>query len=210
MKKQFCLLLSIVLAVSCMQSQDSSSNNIVGGPCEGCEAVLEYKSKPTLASDTLPEFNQATTKIKIKGIVYAADGVTPAKNIIIYAYHTNEKGIYPTTTSSKGWERRHGYLRTWLKTNNKGEYSFYTCKPASYPNSTVPQHIHMVVKEPNINEYYIDDIMFTDDPNLPKGVANRKKPRGGTGLVTPQNKNGILIATRNIYLGKNIPNYPLK
>ena len=48
--------------------------------------------------------------------------------------------------------RRHGYIRGWMKTNEKGQYRFYTLKPASYPNSTAVKHIHPTIKEPGKNE----------------------------------------------------------
>ena len=136
------------------------------------------------------------------------DGKTPASNVIVYAYHTDEKGIYPSTDQSKGWERRHGYLRGWIKTDADGKYTFYTLRPASYPNTTIPQHIHVTVKEPDKNEYYIDDFHFEDDPNLPERIKKRENPRGGSGVVTLKKNGEISETKRNIILGLNIPNYP--
>ncbi len=85
---------------------------------------------------------------------------TPAEGVIIYLYHTDATGHYPVKQDSKGWEKRHGYLRGWMRTNEKGEYKFATMRPVAYPGGTEPAHIHMIIKEPGINEYYIDDILF--------------------------------------------------
>ena len=199
----------IVCMISCVNSQQKNNSvKKVGGSCEGCEAIYEYGNKVLNTIDTLPQFKNASQKIKVTGTIYEKDGITPAKNVILYAYHTNEKGIYPKKSDSKGWERRHGFIRGWIKTDKTGKYTIYTFRPASYPNTTIEQHIHLTVKEPDKNEYYIDDITFSNDPNLSSRTKNRIKPRGGKGIVTLKNQMGFLTAKRDIILGLNIPNYP--
>jgi protocatechuate 3,4-dioxygenase beta subunit len=181
----------------------------IGGPCEGCEAIHEspvtfYKLKHT---DTLAGFFEPGEKLHIKGVVYNADNQTPAPGVIIYLYHNDNKGLYPTKGNEKGWDKRHGYLRGWLKTNDKGEYECFTNRPASYPNSNNPQHIHITIKEPGKNEYWIDEIHFTDDPLLTAQTKSHFQNRGGSGLVTLVKKNNMLYGQRNIILGKNVPGY---
>jgi len=209
--KKVYLLITLILFSSCIKSQNNKETlNHIGGPCEGCEAIYEYGDKHLKNVDTLPDFNNSNNKIKISGTVYQNDGKNPAKDVIIYIYHTNEKGIYPSNSGSKGWERRHGYLRGWVKTNKDGKYTFYTLRPASYPNTTIPQHIHITLKEPDKNEYYLDDFYFEDDPNLPERMKTKENPRGGSGIVSLQNNSLISEVTRDIILGLNIPSYPIK
>ena len=196
----FCLL-------SCAESQNRQSQQI-GGPCQGCEAVYEYGTQSLQAIDTLPKFKELPNPIYISGTVYQKDGQTPAPDVILYIYHTNNEGKYPSTAQSKGWERQHGYLRGWLKTDANGNYGFYTSRPASYPNSSLPQHIHITVKEPDKGEYYIEDFYFESDPNLPSSFKTREHPRGGSGVISLRNENGLQTAKRDIILGLNIPNYP--
>lgn len=198
------ILLCILLLSACAKSQN---NTIIGGPCEGCEAIYENKNKRLKNTDTFPGFSSGNEKIMISGVVYQLDGKTPASNVILYLYHTDTSGKYPKRDNSTGWEARHGYLRIWLKTNEKGIYKFYTTRPASYPNSSVPQHIHIVVKEPNKLEYYVEDFFFSDDPHITPNIVNRKRPRGGSGVITLQKKNDILEGKRDIILGLHIPNY---
>jgi len=124
-------------------------------------------------------------------------------------YHTNQQGIYPTKGNETGWGKRHGYIRGWMKTNEKGEYRFYTSRPASYPNSNNPQHIHITIKEPELNEYWIDDYHFADDAFITADIKNTEGKRGGPGLLHLQTQNGIAKAKRNIILGLNIPGYPV-
>ncbi|HET6996337.1 MAG TPA: hypothetical protein VFI06_15190, partial [Chitinophagaceae bacterium] len=116
----------------------------VGARCEGCEAIYETTVPFDKLSyiDTLPDFNESGPRIEISGTVYQVDGKTPAPGVILYVYHTDQAGLYSKKGNEKGWGKRHGYIRGWIKTNDQGEYRFYTLVPASYPNSTNPKHIH--------------------------------------------------------------------
>lgn len=212
------LICSSLSLVSCGQKGSQPANNNksskpetkVGGSCERCEAI--YESPVAFENlnevDTLPDFNEPGPKIEISGTIYQPDGKTPAPGVILYIYHTDQKGLYATKENEKGWAKRHGYIRGWIKTNALGQYRFYTLVPASYPNSTNPKHIHPVIKEPGKSEYWIDEFVFADDPLLPKEERTRTHPVGGGGVLTTEIKDGMLRATRNIILGLNVVNYP--
>ena len=182
----------------------------VGGPCEGCEAIFEcpVPFEQLSWTDTMPDFNDAGPKIEISGMIYQTDGITPAAGVVLYIYHTDQRGIYAKKGNETGWAKRHGYIRGWIKTNAQGQYKFYTLIPASYPNSSNPKHIHPVIKEPGKNEYWIDEFVFDDDPLLPDKERNREKPVGGSGVLKASMKEGMLRATRNITLGLNVEDYP--
>jgi protocatechuate 3,4-dioxygenase, beta subunit len=180
----------------------------VGGGCEGCEALFEYGLKKLSWIDTLPDFNEPEPKLEISGTIYQTDGKTPAKDVILYLYHTDQKGIYPQRGNETGWGKRHGYIRGWIKTNEDGQYKFYTLRPASYPISRAPQHIHPTIKEPGKNEYYIDEYLFADDPFVDENVRASQQKRGGSGIITLSKKqSGTWAGKRDIILGMNIPNY---
>jgi protocatechuate 3,4-dioxygenase beta subunit len=193
---------------------DKSSKPItrhVGGTCEGCEAIYEspIPFEKLNQVDTLPDFNESGPKIEISGIVYQRDGKTPAKDVVIYVYHTDQTGRYSTKGNETGWGKRHGYIRGWVKTDKNGFYQFYTLRPVSYPNSNIPQHIHATVKEPDKNEYWIDEYVFDDDPFLTASERGKAKKRDGDGIIklVPE-ANGMAHGTRHIILGLNIPDYP--
>jgi protocatechuate 3,4-dioxygenase, beta subunit len=184
----------------------------VGGRCEGCEAIYESPFETLNETDTLPDFNEPGPKIEISGIIFQKDGKTPAPGIILYVYHTDQKGIYAKRGNETGWAKQHGYIRGWMKTDKNGFYRFYTLIPASYPNSTNPKHIHPTIKEPGYSEYWIDDFVFLDDPLLPASEKTKTHPVGGSGVLRPApadtvTKDGILRATRNIILGQNVQDY---
>lgn len=191
------------------QTQNVSQQQRVGGQCEGCEAIYENKTDFSKLNWqlTLPGYNDKGPKLHVSGVVYKEDGKTPAAGTILYFYHTDQTGNYPPGNET-GWGRRHGYIRGWLKTNEKGEYSIKTLRPAAYPNRGAAAHIHCIVKEANMNEYYIGDFLFADDPLLSSEEKTNASVRGGNGVLKPKQQGGILIAERNIYLGRNVMNYP--
>lgn len=206
MNRIYLLLCYLPLLINCNAQQQTQTQK-VGGPCKGCEAIFEYGSKVLSAIDTLADFKQTEPKLKLHGTVYKEDGKTPAENVIIYIYHTDREGLYTAEQNAAGWGRKHGYLRGWTKTNKLGQYTFYTFRPAAYPSGTEPEHIHITIKEPDKNEYYIDEIVFTDDPLLTKAERPALSNRGGSGMVSPILKAGIQHIKRDIFLGLNIPNY---
>lgn len=169
--------------------------------CEGCEAIHEHSFDDLTWSATIPDGDEPGEPLILTGTVYEPDGTTPAGDVIVYAYHTNAEGIYPTRGDETAWARRHGYLRGWIKTDEAGRYRFSTIKPGSYPSRNAPAHVHMTVKEPNTREYWIDDVMFDDDPLVNDAVRRGMRGRGGPGIVTlTRSKDGAFLAERDIIL----------
>ncbi|HMJ48124.1 MAG TPA: hypothetical protein VK498_12395 [Ferruginibacter sp.] len=206
MKLSLLMLALCITLKGCSQSNKESIK--VGDGCEGCAAVYESPVSFDQLNyvDTLPDFFEAGPKMEISGVIYNMDG-KPAKDVVLFIYHTDQKGLYSKKGDEKGWAKRQGYIRGWMKTNEKGEYKFYTLRPASYPNSNNPQHIHPTIKEPGKSEYWIDEFLFDDDPFLTAGQRKHNQQRGGDGVITLKKDNEMLIGKRNIYLGKNVPNY---
>lgn len=209
MKKVFLFSLFFIVFGNVSCKTQSLEEKIVGGPCEGCEAIHEYGNKILRAIDTLPGFNDNSNQPKmiVSGTVFKNDGTTPASNVIIYIYHANRQGIYELKGNEKGWAKRHGYNRGWVKTAKDGKYTFYTFRPGVYPDGTEPEHIHITIKEPEMVAYYLDEFFFEDDPTLKPEMINKMPKRGGSGVVKPYKLDGMLHVERDIILGKNIPDY---
>lgn len=148
--------------------------------------------------------------MRIEGTVIDKRGRS-ASGVIVYAYQTNAQGLYPTDERFRGQAAfRHGRLRGWVQTDASGRYRFDTIRPTGYPNSDLPEHIHMHVIEVGCCTYYIDDVMFEDDPRLtPNMIRQLTLGRGGSGVVMPRpdGAGGYLVA-RDIVLGERIPGHP--
>lgn len=181
----------------------------VGGGCDGCE--LMYIGMPTTISsvDTSDGWFGKGQKLLVTGIVYKLDGRTPAPDVIIYYWQTDDKGYYSPKNGMDEKAKRHGHIRGWVKTDSKGKYSIFTVRPAPYPNANIPAHIHTSIKEPHLkNEYYVDEFSFDDDQLLTSVERNKSENRGGSGVLRVLISDDLQIAEHNIILGLNIPNYP--
>ena len=187
-------------------SLSAQADRVVGGRCEGCEALHDRSPARMLASDTLDGYGERGTPLHLFGTVRHASGA-PAGGVILYVYHTNERGLYEAAPTATGFALRHGQHRGWVKTGADGRYDFFTFRPASYPNSGAPAHIHLTVKEPGTIAHYLDDFLFTDDPFLTPKVRATQPGRGGSGICTPNWQKGAWRVQRDICLGQAVPGY---
>lgn len=201
------VVLCLTVVLTAVEAQIPQNAQLVGGRCEGCEAVFEYGSRTLSPVDTLPDFASAEPKVKITGTIYRPDGKTPADGVILYVYHTDRSGVYATKGDETGWARRHGYIRGWVKTGRDGRYTFYTFRPASYPNTTVSQHIHPTILESDGRYYWINEFLFDDDPHLSPRERDQRNARGSEGVISLRKEGKLLVGERNIVLGRNVPGY---
>lgn len=183
---------------------------IIGQPCEGCEAVFEGLPQTLSSHSRIAPKGEPGEAMRIEGTVRDGQG-RPAAGVIVYAYHTDANGIYPRDERMGGRAAyRHGRLRGWAQTDEQGRYVFDTIRPAGYPNSGIPAHVHMIVIEVGCCAYFIDDIHFDDDPRLSPDKRKQPSPGvGGPGLVTPgKDPGGSWVVVRDIVLGEKVPGYP--
>lgn len=187
----------------------NTTATIIGGSCESCELMYIDMPGNIPAIDTSAGWNENGQKLLVKGTVYKQDGKAPATGVIIYYWQTDNNGLYSPAPGLDEKARRHGHIRGWMRTGTDGTYALYTIRPAPYPNSDNPSHIHIAVKEPAItNEYYIDEVLFDDDKLLTAAFKNRIGNRGGNGIVKVTVQDSLQLAQRDIILGLNIPGYP--
>lgn len=198
--------LAILMAANPALAQVTGDEPVVGGPCEGCEAVFQGLPGELGSSARLGPEDEPGEKLVLTGTVFGPGG-EPAPDIVIYAYQTDAEGIYRPLEDKPRAARRHGALRGWARTHADGRYEFLTVRPGSYPGTTIPQHIHLHVIEPGRCTYYIEDVRFTDDPMLPDNPGGNG--RGGPGLGAPvKDDAGVWHLVRDILLGRNISGYP--
>ena len=187
----------------------TDKKKLIGGGCDGCK--LMYVGIPTNINsiDTSAGWTEKGQKLLITGKVYKLGGNIPAPNVIIYYWQTDNNGYYSPKEGMNEQAKRHGHIRGWVKSDDKGNYSIYTIRPAPYPNDNMPAHIHTSIKEPNIeDEYYIDEFVFDDDILLTGKKRKTNENRGGSGVLRVLIDKDMQVAEHNIILGLNIPNYP--
>jgi protocatechuate 3,4-dioxygenase beta subunit len=188
----------LFILISChSKSQDQM-------PTDNC-LVFDEAPKNLSSIVNIAAPNEPGERLTVKGTVFQSDGKTPARNVVMYFYHTNTKGIY----AKRGSEDRssfawwHGYHRGWLRTNERGEYTIHTVKPSPYPTRIEPAHIHCLVKSPEQKLcYYIGDFVFKNDPLANEHYwynveRNGHRRYGGMELVK---RNGVWEGKRDINL----------
>lgn len=171
---------------------------VIGGACEGCEWVFDEQPFTLRSHARIAPRDQPGAPMVIEGAVTTRQGAA-APGVIVYAYHTDQTGIYPHAAN------RHGSLRGWAITDPEGRYRFETIRPGAYPSRNVPEHVHIHVIEPGIGTYYIDNLEFEDDP---LNSRRAREQRGGDGFTLPVRRGGIWHSRRDIVLGRNISGYP--
>lgn len=192
------------LSAACSRAQQAQTNQKARGDlyaCEGCEAIDERDPATLSASAVLAGPDEPGERMRLSGRVFALDGMTPVPGIIIYAHHTNIEGLYANGTAESEWSRRNGRLRGWVKTDAEGRYAFDTIKPAPYPDLTGPAHVHLYVKEPGRQTYYVDDVVFEGEFKVDATYRAAQEFRGGSGIVRlGMDSDGVLTAVRDIRL----------
>ncbi len=187
----------------------NNSKKIVGGGCEGCELMYVGMPEEIKSEHISIGWQEGNQKLIITGKIYETDGKTPAKNVIVYYWHTDDNGLYSSDSRTPEQAREHGRLRGWVKSDEDGNYKIKTSRPAAYPNDNIPQHIHLSIKEPDIANEYFADLYFDDDPLYLKHKKRYgKADRAGTEILRVVLDGDVQIAEHNIILGLNIPDYP--
>jgi protocatechuate 3,4-dioxygenase beta subunit len=128
------------------------------------------------------------TPLVINGRVFQSDGRTPAAGITVFAYHTDANGHYDVPSAGPhSWR-----LKGWAITGADGRFEFRTIRPASYPNATIPQHVHLFVEGPSLPRRGVSDIEFDDDPKVTASQREASKRAGIFGGIRPVSKrNGV-------------------
>lgn len=139
------------------------------------------------AARIAPE-DEPGTPLVINGRVYQSDGRTPAAGITVFAYQTDRNGVYDAPgRGPHSWR-----LKGWTVTDAEGRFQFHTIRPASYPNATVPQHVHLHVEGPNVPRRWTTELEFDDDPKVTARERAESSRAGMFGGVRPVTKrNGI-------------------
>lgn len=163
--------------------------------------VYDYSEKNLNHVDTIPDFASKDNKLKISGTIYHSDGVTPAKDVILYIFQPDEDGDYVMKRDDQ--RKRYVHHRGWIKTDANGKYTFYTFMPGKYMRTKELKQIHRVIKEPGKPEYAIKSFFFNDDPLLPE-LTLACRAKAVSSMLRLEEKDGMFVATKDIKLSNDI------
>lgn len=145
--------------------------------------------------------NDPGEKLLITGTIFKADGLTPYPDIILYAYQTDHRGYYSKKGDETGFQKWHGRLHGWCKTDSNGQYEIHSIRPAPYPDNTMPAHIHTAIKTEKAM-FYINDFVFKDDPLVNDKYLSSIRQSGDNGVVDIMKFKGIWKGKRDIIINQ--------
>lgn len=114
-----------------------------------------------------------------------ADG-KPVDDALVYAYQTSSRGWYaagaPHVSGNSG-DYKHARLFAHCRTDAQGRFELASVRPAGYPRSDLPAHIHLVIE--GAGRERVTEIRFSDDPRLtPAQIEESERARFE--IVTPE------------------------
>lgn len=127
------------------------------------EAVRKYADAEPL---TLVTEDEPGERIEVSGVVKDESG-KPVAGAVIYAYHTDTKGVYSSkggNTASMG-DSLNPRLFGYIKTRGDGKYTFKTIRPGGYPDGGPPAHIHFEIRADGYQDL-VTEMMFEGDKRL--------------------------------------------
>lgn len=163
-----------LLAASCAQAQDADWLRM-------WEAAQRQRPRTISSTARIAPAKEPGTPLVIHGRVFQHDGKTPARDVIVFAYQTDNRGEY-----GDGLWRLHG----WVRSDAEGRFTFETIRPASYPSSRNPAHVHLTIEGPNLPRRWTSELQFLDDPFVSAAQKRESEAAGVFGGVRPVTTRG--------------------
>ena len=190
------LFFGVSLSLSAQDSidilEDESNNYLERHP------IYDHVEFQLNSTDTIPDFESKANKLKISGTIYLSDGVTPAKDVILFIEQADEQGDFDLRTKD---DKRYAYHRGWIKTDANGQYTFYTFLPGNDRRYNQLQQLFPSIKEPSKPAYDIESFLFDEDPLLTKLCRKKITKKGDpTRILQPKKVDGLLVVTKDIVL----------
>ena len=164
---------------------------------QALERAQRARPRQLSANGRIAPAGEPGTPLVIHGRVFREDGRTPAPDIIVFAYHTDARGLYDVPSSGPhSWR-----LRGWVKTDGQGRFQFTTIRPAPYPNRNTAAHVHFAIEGPGVPRQF-SGVTFEGDPLLTAAERAESAKAGRFGTVRPvETHDGVQQVTLEIRIG---------
>ncbi|MBT8257534.1 MAG: hypothetical protein KJO49_03615 [Bacteroidia bacterium] len=153
-------------------------------------------------TDTIPDFQTKAEKLKISGTIYESDGITPAKDVILYIEQADENGDFELRKKN---DEKYVYHHGLIKTNADGKYTFYTFIPGNDRRYNQLKQIFPTVKVPEQKQQILPSFLFESDPMLTRKCLKRMAKKDDlTRILKPKKQDGMLVVQKDIVLQEQI------
>ena len=185
-----------------LNAQEFADNSVLSdADYKKRSAIYDYSEANLNNVDSIPDFSEKAEKLKITGTIYQSDGVTPAKDVILYIFQPDENGNYQMERDAN--RKRYVHHRAWIKTDADGKYTFYTFMPGKLFRTKELKQIHRIIKEPGKAEQELAPFFFNDDPLIPD-LTLACRAEAVKSMLRIEEKDGMYVATKDIKLDKTI------
>jgi len=185
-----------------LNAQEFADNSVLSdADYKKRSAIYDYSEANLNNVDSIPDFSEKAEKLKITGTIYQSDGVTPAKDVILYIFQPDENGNYQMERDAN--RKRYVHHRAWIKTDADGKYTFYTFMPGKLFRTKELKQIHRIIKEPGKAEQELSPFFFNDDPLIPD-LTLACRAEAVKSMLRIEEKDGMYVATKDIKLDKTI------
>lgn len=160
---------------------------------------VEKEAEKLSWSTVLTAAGEPGTPMIVTGRILAADGRTPVEGVTLHVYHTDARGLYSDKPGGGSNDPR---IKGSMKTDAAGRYEFRSIRPASYPGTNNPQHIHAKVFGAGYAERWIPEYWFGDDPLINAGMRARYADLGTFSPIVSVKRGdgGLFACVRDIKL----------
>ena len=149
------------------------------------ERAQQQRPTSMTASSRIAPAGEPGPSLVLHGRVVKADG-TPAGGTIVFAYHTDQSGLYDRAEAGgHSWR-----LRGWAKADAAGRFTFETIRPGPYPDRRMPAHVHFTIFTPSGERYHAGEAKFEDDQFVPPREREASRRAGDFGEVRPVRREG--------------------
>jgi len=113
----------------------------------------------------------------VLGTIYAPDAATPAPDVTVYAYNTDDEGYY-----GAGHAEYPPRLYGWMRADNSGQFELHTIRPGHYPHTRIPAHVHFSLWGGGYPLQWVDEMRFADDPLVTEAMRAETASFGDDGV----------------------------
>jgi protocatechuate 3,4-dioxygenase beta subunit len=116
----------------------------------------------------------------VRGQIVEPDGRTPARDIVVHAYHRDAKGF---DFGENDRELTTWRLQGWAKTDAEGRFEFRTIRPAADYMGRDGAHIHFTLESPQFGRQWAPTIFLADDAAVSDSRRAQSSALGEFGSV---------------------------
>jgi len=141
--------LVLTLAVAAPLAAQSERQNF--------EAAEKLKPAHLTSASRIAPASEPGAPFLLHGVILDPAG-KPAAGVEVFAYHTDQGGIYAQPGAAEPWR-----LKGWAVTDAQGRFEFRTIRPGPYPGGQIPAHVHFIFSTGCCGRQN-GEVMFEDDP----------------------------------------------